>query len=191
MRLKIFLFGLIACCFSTATVQAQTEKTALKKPQELTKASFADTIAVSDDESMRFVKNPQAELFQALKADEQIIGYAQAYLNPLCFATVSFFYPNLGRLSNAKIKRYLKEETAFQITHQNSTRLDNIRLHYMAGAQKDQTDVLMATDLKDNILQVRTTCQTIPSLNAKENRKRAVFWSKEIARETIENLKNR
>lgn len=189
MRFKALVLCISACCFYAQPGVAQEVSATLMQPQELTQSFFENNISVSSDPSLNFAKNPRMELFKTLQANGQTIGYSQAYLNPLCFAAISYFYPNLGRLSNAKIKRYLKDTTAFQITHQNSTHLDDLRLHYMAGAQKDQTDLLMATALKDNILQIRMTCQTQSNLSEKENRKNAVFWSKEMTRRIIENLK--
>lgn len=194
MNIKFFIFGLLSGLLFSIHGHASKEAAAVAfiQPDKMDKSHFLTDISVNKNDAFNFIQNPLPELFQLLHDQEgkTVIGASQSYHNGICLATISYFYPNLGRLSNTKIKRYLKESTNFQITHQDSTHTDTTRFHYMAGDQKDQTDVLMATAVHDNILQVRTTCQPLPHLTQKENRKKTIFWTKDLAQKTLENLKN-
>lgn len=133
------------------------------------------------DSSFRFEKNARADAFQVLKNEENTIGVAQDYKNSVCFVRISYFYPNMGRLSNTKLRRYLKEKAPFQITHQNSVEINKKRYHYIISSHADQTDVLLISRVENNMIQIRETCQTLPALSQKENRRLSLDWAKIIA----------
>ena len=133
------------------------------------------------DASFRFSKNSRSDSFQTLKSEEKLIGFSQDYSNSACLARITYFYPNLGRLSNTKLKRYLKEQTPFQITHQDSDQTAGNRYHYTVSAHPDQIDVFLVEQFDNNILQIRLACQTLPALTQKENKRLSVDWAKFIA----------
>lgn len=138
-----------------------------------------------------FSKNPRSDSFQTLVDNEETVGVAQDYISDVCLARISYFNPKLGRLSNTKIKRYLKEKTYFQITYQDSSDISGERNHYTVSTHPDQTDVLLVKQTGNNLLQVRLTCQTAASFTQKENRQAAVEWAKTLAEKTASRLKDR
>lgn len=151
---------------------------------------FAPNLEIqTPDSSFRFSKSPHENAFQTLTENEKTIGVSQDYRNDFCLARISYFNPHLGRLSNTKIKRYLKEKTFFQITHQDSADINENRYHYTIGSYPDQTDILLAGQMKNNILQIRMSCQTSPAFSQKENRQLTMVWAKAIVSQILTQLK--
>lgn len=133
------------------------------------------------DASFRFSKNSRSDSFQIVKNEEKTVGFSQDYSNSACLARITYFYPNLGRLSNTKLKRYLKEKTPFQITHQNSLETAGKRYYYTLSAHSDQIDVFSVGQFDNNILQLRLTCQTLPTFTQKENQRLSLDWTQSVA----------
>ena len=184
MRLKSLNFGL---CLLLPMMTAPLVASAVNTDFSIDKITQQQTILFpqnfevsSPDNSYRFSKNSRSDSFQTLKNEEKIIGFSQDYLNSACLARISYFYPNLGRLSNTKIKRYLKEKTPFQITRQDSDKTDGNRYHYTVSAHPDQIDVFLVEQFDNNILQIRLTCQTLPALTQKENQRLSLDWAKSM-----------
>ena len=184
MRLKSLNFGL---CLLLPMMTAPLVASAVNTDFSIDKITQQQTILFpqnfevsSPDNSYRFSKNSRSDSFQTLKTEEKIIGFSQDYLNSACLARISYFYPNLGRLSNTKIKRYLKEKTPFQITRQDSDKTDGNRYHYTVSAHPDQIDVFLVEQFDNNILQIRLTCQTLPALTQKENQRLSLDWAKSM-----------
>ncbi len=184
MCLKSLNFGL---CLLLPMMTAPLVASAVNTDFSIDKITQQQTILFpqnfevsSPDNSYRFSKNSRSDSFQTLKNEEKIIGFSQDYLNSACLARISYFYPNLGRLSNTKIKRYLKEKTPFQITRQDSDKTDGNRYHYTVSAHPDQIDVFLVEQFDNNILQIRLTCQTLPALTQKENQRLSLDWAKSM-----------
>lgn len=192
MRFKSLKFGFCLLSVMAVPLVASAAHAAFSI-DEITKQQttlFPQNFEVSyPDDSFRFSKNGRSDSFQTLKNEEKTVGFSQDYLNSACFARITYFYPNLGRLSNTKLKRYLKESTPFQITHQDSAKTAGNRYHYTISAHPDQIDVFLAEQVDNNILQIRLTCQTLPALTQKENQRLALDWAKSMAEKLSTTLK--
>ncbi len=179
MRFKSLGFGFcLLILFASSTACADFSADEITKWQT---TLFPQSFEIPfPDASFRFEKNVRADAFQILKDGEKSVGVAQDYKSDVCLARISYFYPNMGRLSNTKLRRYLKEKTPFQITHQDSIDINNKRCHYIISSQADQTDVLLVGQIDNNILQIRETCQTLPARSQKENRRLSLDWAKAV-----------
>lgn len=139
----------------------------------------------SDSQEMNFTKSLRVDSFWNYEEKQLGGGYAQSYQNGSCFATVSYYTRNAGRLSNNKVKREIKSVTQFHQTSQNSKRIKAVHFYTVIGREDDQINVLMLGSYKDRFLKIRTTCQYLPRMQIEDYENQVVKITQKLAREVV------
>ena len=186
MRLRIFFYGCTFMIISgyVSSVQAQTQISACQ--------SALPEMIVTDKQnpSLNVLKSSQPYAFYQSETADGKKSYSQIYRSDMCQVKISFEPQTVGRMSDNKIKRHIKEKTHFQITGQDSKKIEKKRFFYNIGVKSDQIDALMMTGTNARIIQIRTTCYPFVALNQNENEKIVVRMSSEIAKAIMPILKD-
>ena len=141
-----------------------------------------------DMREMNFSKSPRIDSFWNYEEKKRGTGYTQSYQNGSCLATVSLYEGDLGRLSNNKVKREMKSAVQFRQTRQDSKRIKAVRFYTAIGQEADQVNVLMLGNYEGRFLKIRTTCQYLPRMRAKEHEDEVVTVTGKLAKEIIMDL---
>ncbi len=171
MNLKIFLMGIV--CLAAINVQADT----LEKMKRLPGKIVIDTV----DNTLNFTKGTRPDSFSVMENDEIGNGYRQTYHNDVCYASVTYQPALVGRMSNVKIKRHLKDITRFQITAQDAYKAGTESFYMNVGTTPEQTTVLMLSGKGKAFLKVHLSCQALPNFSERVHGKAVVSWAKKIA----------
>lgn len=171
MKLEILLAGVMVMC--AVSVNADTLEQMQRLPDRI--------IVEEQDETLNFQKGTRPDSFYIFEDAELGNSYRQTYHSSICFASITHQPANVGRMSHAKVKRYIKDITRFQITQQNSYKLGNDTYFVNVGATPEQTTILMVAGKDDSFIKVDMTCQTLPIISARANVKSAIGWTKKIA----------
>ena len=144
--------------------------------------SLPDKIVVSnEDDTLNFRKGTRSDSFFVFEDKVNGNRYRQTYQNSVCLASVTYQPANIGRMSNAKVKRRIKELTKFQVSRQDSYRLGAHTFFMNAGSTPEQAVILMLAGKENALIKVDMVCQALPYMNERANMKSAIFWAKELA----------
>lgn len=186
MRLRMFFYGSAFVLLSgyVGSTQAQTQVSACQ--------TVFPEIIVTDkqDLSLNVLKSSQPHAFYQTETVDGKRAYSQIYRSDMCQIKVSFEPQTVGRMSDNKVKRYIKAKTYFKITQQDSKKIEKKRFFYNVGTQPDQIDSLMIAGTDEYIVQIRMTCYPFASLSQSENEKVVVQMSEEIAKTIMPVLKD-
>ncbi len=171
MNFKKFLIGII--CLTVINARADT----LEKMKQLPEQIVVDTA----DDTLNFQKGTRPDSFFTIEDAKLGNGYRQTYHNDICFASITQEPANVGRMSNVKVKRYLKDISQFQVTAQDDYKSGATSFFMNVGATPEQTSVLMLSGKDTSFLKIHVTCQVLPQLSESINRKSTVAWAKKIA----------
>ncbi len=175
MNLKVILTGII--CVMSGVVQANP----MEKMQQL-----PETVVIStEDESLNFKKGTRPDAFHVIEDAQLGDGYQQTYRSDVCFASVTYQPANIGRMSNVKIRRQLKEMTQFQITRQDAYKSGSQQFYMNVGVTPEQSVVLMLSGKGTSFLKIHLSCQTLPGWSTHVNEKAAMGWAQKIADEVV------
>lgn len=171
MKLKGVLIGLI--CLVNMNVFADTFDRMKQLPAEI--------VIDAKDDTLNFKKGSRSDSFFVTQNEGVADTYRQTYHSELCFASVTHQPAQVGRMSNAKVKRYIKDITHFQITRQDSFKVGSDRFFMNVESVPEQTTVLLVAGQKESFIKIDVTCQIMPDLKQRSNEKTAIYFAKKIA----------
>ncbi len=170
MKLKLFLMGIM--CLTASVGLADTLDDVKSLP---------DTIVIDTaDETLNFQKGTRPDSFYVTDDGENGKIYRQTYHNAICFASVTYEPAHIGRMSNIKMKRELKDISHFQITRQDKYKSGKKVFYMNIGAMPEQTTVLMLSGKETTFLKVHLSCQSLAQKTALDNEKTTIYWAKQI-----------
>ncbi|MBQ9089954.1 MAG: hypothetical protein IJY58_02780 [Alphaproteobacteria bacterium] len=179
--MKLNLWITVMLCCSTMTAQAHV----LTAMQDLPEKIIVD----ENDTTLNFQKGIRPDSFYIEKDKELGTTYRQTYSNAVCHASVTHLPAHIGRMSNIKVQKYIKENTHFQITRQDSEKIGDIRFYMNVGATPDQTTVMMIGGYDNSLIKIHNSCQMLPDMTFKANEKTAIYWTKMIVKKILPLIK--
>ena len=179
MKLKLLITAILCC--ATVTTQAHVLMAMQNLPEKI--------IVDENDDTLNFQKGIRPDSFYIEKDKELGTTYRQTYHNAVCHVSVVHEPAHIGRMSNIKIQKYIKENTHFQITRQDSEKMGDIRFYMNVGATPEQTTVLMVGGYDNYLIKIHNSCQMLPEMTFKANEKTAIYWTRAIIKKILPHLK--